>query len=508
MDFKKLVETLHPLERKVLPVLKNKITLQEIIEITKLKEVEALRALQWLQNKKAIEIITEAKELIGLDENGKEFLKKGMPEKKLLNALKEKELLMDKAAIAANISREELNVSLGLLRSKGLAIIIKDKEIKIKITDKGKIAAAVLFPEEKFLQKKFPIEFKSLNQEEKQVFETLKRRKQAIKIETQKQTMAQLLDLGMQLQKQSGAEKNIIDQITQQVLKTGEWKGKNFRRFDITLDAPKKHCGRLQHYRRFLDEIRTKFVSLGFTEMSGPIIETEFWNMDALYMPQFHSARDIHDAYYVTEPKYGQVDEKIMKRVKEVHENGANTGSIGWQYEFNPDKTHKSLLRTQGTACSSRMLSSPDLKIPGKYFGMTRCFRKDVIDATHNCDFYQTEGIIIQEGLTLRHLFGLLRMFAQEFAGTKEVKLVPGYFPFTEPSAEIFAKHPDLGWIELGGAGIFRPEVVTPLLGKNVSVLAWGIGIDRIAMFKLGLKDIRALFSHDLEFLRNTKVSF
>jgi len=103
-------------------------------------------------------------------------------------------------------------------------------------------------------------------------------------------------------------------------------------------------------------------------------------------------------------------------------------------------------------------------------------------------------------------LFALLKMFAKEFAGTEEVKLVPGYFPFTEPSVELFAKHPEMGWIELGGAGIFRPEVVVPLLGKNIPVLAWGIGIDRIAMFKLGITDIRQLFSQDLDYLRNAKV--
>jgi phenylalanyl-tRNA synthetase alpha chain len=244
---------------------------------------------------------------------------------------------------------------------------------------------------------------------------------------------------------------------------------------------------------------------MGFTEMTGPIVESEFWNMDALFMPQFHSARDIHDVYYTKEPVYGDIDENLMKKVKAAHENGFGTGSKGWQYSFDAKKTRKLVLRSQGTACSARTLASKDLKIPGKYFGLTRCFRKDVIDATHSVDFYQTEGIIVEEGLNIRHLFGLLKMFAKEFANAQEVKIVPGYFPFTEPSCELFAKHPELGWVELGGAGIFRPEVVKPLLGKEVSVLAWGIGIDRIAMFKLGIKDIRQLFSHDLEFLKNAK---
>jgi len=118
----------------------------------------------------------------------------------------------------------------------------------------------------------------------------------------------------------------------------------------------------------------------------------------------------------------------------------------------------------------------------------------------------QIGGFVIGEDLNLKHLFGLLAMFAKEFAGTTEYKIVPGYFPFTEPSAELLAKHPDLGWIELAGSGMFRPEMVKPLVGKVVPVVAWGVGIDRLAMFKLGLKDIRQLFSHDLSQIRNMKV--
>ena len=148
----------------------------------------------------------------------------------------------------------------------------------------------------------------------------------------------------------------------------------------------------------------------------------------------------------------------------------------------------------------------PLQKIPGKYFGITRCFRPDVVDATHNSDFYQTEGIVVGENLNIKHLFGLLEMFAKEFTGADEIKIVPGYFPFTEPSCEVHAKHPKMGWIELGGAGIFRPELVNMLTGKNLSVIAWGIGIDRLSMFKLGIEDIRYLFAYDLKWLREAKM--
>ncbi len=123
------------------------------------------------------------------------------------------------------------------------------------------------------------------------------------------------------------------------------------------------------------------------------------------------------------------------------------------------------------------------------------------MDATHLSDFYQTEGIVLGKNVNLRTLLGFLEMFAVEVAGAKEVKYVPGYFPFTEPSIEVHIKHPVLGWFELGGSGIFRPEVSSSL-GVEVPVLAWGIGIDRMALMALGLNDLRDLFCSDLESVR------
>jgi phenylalanyl-tRNA synthetase alpha chain len=505
MDIKKLAQSLHPYERRVLPELARNQYLSDLATASGLKEVEAMRALQWLENKKAVTIETEPREIIGLDKNGQEYLKKGLPEKRLLQALQEKEISLDKLAQKADLTREEVNVCIGLLRQKGAILILKDKELKVKITDQGKKLLGTQLLEEKFLKNQFPLSLEQLSAEDKHALEQLKKRKQIIKIDLQRIKKAALTDIGKKLVALGVRDENIVDTITPQVLREANWKNKKFRRYDVAINVPSVHPGKKQPYRAFQDWVRQKFVSLGFQEMGGPLVETEFWNMDSLYMPQFHSARDIHDAYYVAEPKYGQLDEKLVKKIQATHEHGGN-GSTGWRYLFDVQRTHRHVLRTQGTACSARMLASKDLKIPGKYFGITRVFRHDVIDATHLPDFNQTEGIVVEEGLTFRHLVGLLKMFAKEFADTEDIRIVPGYFPFTEPSAELYAKHPQLGWIELGGAGIFRPEVVTPLLGKHISVCAWGLGIDRIGMFKLGLKDIRDLFSTDLNFLRNTPV--
>ena len=504
MDIKKLAESLNPAERRVLKVLDNFSSFHDIMKVTGLKDVEVMRALQWLQNKNIIKIMEEQKEIVALDENGLKYLKYGLPENIFLESIEKSTSITD-IGKKTGLSNEELAISLGTLKSKAAIEFVKGKEIIICITDNGRHLLKNGLPEELFLKGHFPRELSSLNEEEKFVLNNLRKRKRIVKVELSKIINAELTETGKKLLKEK-IEDDLIEKLTPPLIKTGSWKNRKFRRFDVKINVPQIFAGRKQHYRRFLDEVRQKFTALGFKEMTGPVVETDFWDMDALFMPQFHAARDIHQAYYVKEPKYGKLDEALVKKVKESHENGYDTGSKGWRYDFDAKRTHRHMLRTQGTACSARMLASKELEIPGKYFSIARCFRYDVIDATHLVDFYQTEGIVVEEGLNFKHLKGLLKMFAEEFAETDQIKITPGYFPFTEPSAELHAKHPDLGWIELGGSGIFRPEMVKPLLGREIPVLAWGIGIDRIAMFKLGLKDIRQLFSHDLEFLRNAKV--
>ncbi|MEK6983304.1 MAG: phenylalanine--tRNA ligase subunit alpha [Nanoarchaeota archaeon] len=504
MDIQKLSESLNPIERKVVKVLDNFTSFHDIIKVTGLKDVEVMRALQWLQNKNVVKIKEEQKELVYLAENGFNYLKYGLPEKRFLESIKDKASVSE-IAKRTELSNEEITVSLGILKLKMAIDIAKDKELMIHITEHGKYLLKHGFPEEQFLKEHLPKELNSLNEEEKFILESLRKRKKIVKVETAKAISAELTELGKKLIKEK-IEEDLIEKLTPSSIKTGAWQGKKFRRFDVKINVPSIFAGKKQHYRKFLDEIRQKFVALGFEEITGPIVETDFWDMDALFMPQFHAARDIHQAYYIKEPKYGRLDDDLVKKVKEAHENGFGTGSKGWRYEFDVKRTHRHMLRTQTTACSARMLSSKDLKIPGKYFAIARNFRYDVVDATHLPDFNQTEGIVVEDGLNFRHLKGLLKMFAEEFAETDQIKITPGYFPFTEPSAELHAKHPELGWIELAGSGIFRPEMVKPLVGREVPVLAWGIGIDRIAMFKLGIKDIRKLFSHDLEFLRNAKV--
>jgi len=505
MDEDKLIQTLHVYERKVLSVLSKVSILSDIAKQSGLQEIEAMRGLQWLENKGVVKLSEEVKEIIDLDANGKRYLKDGLPERRFLMAVK-KESPVSQIVKDAGLEKEEVNICLGVLRGKAAIAIKKGKELMVSALPQAQKLLGKESLEEQFLKKDFPISLGDLKEEEKFAFDGLKKRKNILKVETRKIKKAVLTELGKKIISKGVKIEDTYDRLSPKMLKDGSWNAKKFRRYDVKINVPKIAGGKKQHYRRFLDEVRTKFLALGFKEMSGPLVETEFWNMDALFMPQFHSARDIHDAYCVKDPKYGKVDEKVLERVKASHEIGKGTISKGWQYKFDVNKSRQLILRTHDTAMSARTLASQELKIPGKYFQTVRCFRPDVIDASHNVEFYQTGGFVIEEGLTFRHLKGLLRMFAEEFAETDQIKITPAYFPFTEPSAELHAKHPELGWIELAGSGIFRPELVQPLVGREVPVIAWGVGLDRVAMFKMGIKDIRELFSHNLEFLRGIDV--
>ena len=290
--------------------------------------------------------------------------------------------------------------------------------------------------------------------------------------------------------------------LTPDMLADGSWREVQFRRYNVNSPPGRVLLGRRNPYTAYLDRVRDQLTALGFEEFDGPLVETNFWCCDALFMPQFHAARDEHDVYFIKEPRHASgLPEPYLQRVAATHADGWQTGSRGWGYRFDPDFARRTILRSHGTVVSAKTLTRA--KVPGKYFGIMRCFRPDDVDASHLADFYQTEGIVLGEQVNLKTLLGLLKLFAEEVAGaaSADVRYEPAYFPFTEPSVEVFIRHPTVGWIELGGSGIFRPEVTRPL-GVDVPVLAWGLGIDRMAMMSLGIDDIRDLFSPDLDQVR------
>ena len=317
----------------------------------------------------------------------------------------------------------------------------------------------------------------------------------------------------LDLQKRGLVEKKLVTSrlikisknggVAQKILSTSDIE----RTFDVSAPVPEIFAGKKTPYVQFLQQIRHKLVALGFEEVSAPLVVTEFYNFDVLFQPQNHPARTWTDSYQLLKPRVGSLpNKKIVSAIKSAHENGGVSKSKGWGYEWSESIASRAVPAMHGTAHSARQLVK-GVKSPHKYFAIARCFRPDVLDATHLIEFNQMEGFVVGDDLNFKHLLGMLKDFAIEFAGAEKVKFFPDYYPFTEPSVQLSAKHPEMGWIEFAGAGMFRPEMLENL-GIKGQAIAWGVGIDRLAMFKLGIKDIRYLFSEDIGYLRKASGVF
>jgi len=508
MDTEKTIKTLHPLERKVLPVLDKYTSLDEITKQTKLQEVEVMRALQWLQNKEILRIKEELKEVVLLDKNGRTYLRKGLPERIFLNSVKEKPLTLQEIENKTELDKFEINVALGVLRGKLAVEIHKDKdEIKVSITEQGKKLLEKTSLEEDFLKKNFPIELKSLKDEERFALDNLKKRKEIIKIELLKLKSVELTDSGKEILKKGLAKKDYVDTLTPEIVKSGSWKKKEFRAYDLNAEVPKIYFGRRHFVNQAVRYARKIWLDMGFKEMEGPILNTAFWNFDALFVPQDHPAREMQDTFFIDEPTHGKLpDKELVKHVKETHENGWTTKSKGWQYQWSENTAKLLLPRTHTTVLSSLTLSKLKKEdLPAKFFAIGRCYRNEALDWSHLFEFNQTEGIVVDENVNLRHLMGYLREFAKKM-GYPKIRFRPAYFPYTEPSLEGDVYDPvHEKWVEFIAAGIFRPEVVKPLFGKEIPVLAWGPGLDRMISSIYGLTDIRDLYKNDIKQLREIK---
>lgn len=244
-----------------------------------------------------------------------------------------------------------------------------------------------------------------------------------------------------------------------------------------------------------IERIRNVFLEMGFSEIEGNFVQSAGWNMDALYIPQSHPARTMQDTFYLSNPQKVEVQEEYLDLWSKVHEHGHDTGSRGWGRKFDREEAQKGLLRTHTTVNTVRHIAENPSK-PSRVFGIGRVFRQETIDRTHLPEFHQIEGIIHEENANLPMLITTLKTFYSKM-GYDDVRVRPAYFPYTEPSVEV-----DIlwrgEWLELGGAGIFRPEVTEPL-GTEWPVCAWGMGLERLAMLILGLDDIRQLYQPDLE---------
>jgi phenylalanyl-tRNA synthetase alpha chain len=518
MEIANIIKNLHPLEVKVLLkyTQKDDLTSEKLQKDLNYKEGHANQAFSWLSGKELLkEIKRTPHTFYEITDMGRLLAKAGTVEERFVKFVKENGAqTLPQIASALKIENKDIGSAFGLLSKDG--VLRMDAEKKAEYT--GKTLPGYIATTGKLLKKAADsengqIDKDNLSADEQTVISGLAKKRGAadspfkvIERETVTYKLTDAYTKIVEALRKAGITGNEIGEITPKMLTSGSWANGTFRSYNITVPPARIIPGRTNPYVQFLESVKDKLSSLGFQEFDGPLVETEFWNGDALFMPQFHAARDIHDVYRIKNPTHAKIiEEPYLSNVRTIHENGGNTGSRGWNYTFDTEFTRRLILRSQGTVLSAHQLHNAE--VPGKYFGIVRCFRYDKVDATHLSDFYQTEGIVLGKDVNLKTLLGFLKMFATEIAGATEVKYVPGYFPFTEPSIEVHIKHPVLGWFELGGSGILRPEV-TKAMGIDVPVLAWGIGIDRMALMALGLNDLRDLFCEDIEQVRLRKAKF
>jgi len=500
MDMKKLIESLSPHERKILPYIKEK-KISEICKKSNLDRTSVLRSLEYLKNKGLIELNFEKKKIVGIGINGSLYISKGLPERRLLNLLDKKRILsLEEVQKQSKLSDDEFRAAIGALKRKA---IIELKNGKI-IFSANKEEISKKSPEEIFLES-LPLEYDSLTPEQLYALKSLQSRKDIIQIKEKKIISIEITNLGHELIQSKIKGQNLIEQVTSEILKKDSyWKGKKFRRYDINSSVPEISGGKQHFVNQAVEYARKIWVEMGFKEMTGNLITSSFWNFDALFTAQDHPVRDMQDTFFINQ-KTELPDKKIVRAVKKSHETGT-AGSKGWQYSWSKEEAKKLVLRTHTTCLSSQTLAKLKKEdLPAKFFAIGKCFRNETVDWSHGFEFNQTEGIVIDENANFRNLLGYLQEFFRKM-GFKKIRFTPAYFPYTEPSVEISAWHPEKKvWLELGGAGIFRPEVTIPLLGKNIPVLAWGPGFDRILLDYYKIKDLRELYKNDITKLRKMK---
>ncbi|MEM4325605.1 MAG: phenylalanine--tRNA ligase subunit alpha [Candidatus Nitrosocaldaceae archaeon] len=462
------LKTLHEIERRIILTLNgNTLTLDTLASKSGLNMDQIRRGIEWLRYKNLINLNEKKRRVIELDKKGLESLERGMPERILVNILKRLDNIRINELKKEFKLNEEFNAAIAYAKRKGW-ITIEDGKVRLLREDKSNDELLI----ERL--KEGALSYDSLNNDELEGYEILKTRPDYIKENIIKDVEVSL----------SSNALTLLDKI--EAMKE--------REIDVEATAPIIYSGRKHPLQDVIDEVREILVGLGFQEINGNYIQSSFWNFDILFTPQDHSAREMQDTFYIADRKSDEDLKNIAGRVAKIHKDG-------WNYKWDIEESRRLVLRTHTTAVTIRYLvdNKPE---EGSVFSVGRVFRNEKLTYKHLAEFHQIEGIMIGKNLSLRDLMGLQREFYYKL-GLKRVKFWPSYFPYTEPSLQSMVYFEKLGkWVELFGMGIFRPEVTAPAKIKN-PVLAWGGGLERIAIIKYGLDDVRELYTNRLNWLRS-----
>jgi len=424
------------------------------------------RGVEWLRQKKLADVSETIKISSSLGKNGLDSLKNGLPERRLVNLVKDGPKTFDE--IRSSLQGPDFNAAIANAK-KNDWISIEKMETGSKISLKQE---PVQTPEELMIS---TIGEKTISSNPLSMFPALKPLMQRPDFIIQHEEKTKAVSLSEPGKK-----------IDLEKLDSGA--------IDVEAEVPHVHAARIHPLKDTINEIRETFVHLGFSEILGNLSQSSFWNFDALFTPQDHPARELQDTFYLKDLNAKQL--ATPAQIKNV----SNAHKKGWRYYWDIQEARKMVLRTHTTCVTIKHLADkkPD---EARIFSLGRVFRNEKLSFKHLAEFNQVEGVVVGKHITLRDLMGIQKEFYRKIGLTK-VKFWPTFFPYTEPSLQSMVYNEKLGkWIELFGMGIFRPEVTKPL-GITKPVLAWGGGIERIAMLKFGLDDVREFYNNNLSWLR------
>jgi len=471
-------------EKKIIKYLKGKdfVDVEELFKIMDKNEVAS--AVSWLKEKKLVNVDERPFRIYALGKEGKRVLEKGLPEEKLLKLIDE-----------GIVDLQELQKYMGDDLRFALAQFYKFGGR----TQNGKIYIENPEPLKEYVTKVKDLLIGISNGKNQDIdVSPVKGRKDFVEEKVRMRRKIKLTEQAYRIPEEELVETEEINQITPELIERYNESIK-LRPYDVMLYAPRALPAKIHPLSEFIDIVRKKMIAMGFQELYGNYIENTFWNMDVLFIPQNHPARDMQDTFYVEGS--ATPDKEMAEKVKEVHENGLGNGK-GWGYSWSIEEASRKILRTHTTVNTIRYLIEHPHE-PCKIFSVERIFRRENLDSKHLAEFTQVEGVISGPGVNFGVLIRTLREFYNSL-GINDLKFKPSFFPYTEPSLEIFGKF--MGkYMELGGAGLFRPEVLKPW-GINYQVAAWGLGLERLLMLVLNLDDIRDIYRNDLAFLQERRI--
>ncbi|WP_266079646.1 phenylalanine--tRNA ligase subunit alpha [Haladaptatus caseinilyticus] len=480
-------------------------TIEELAEETGLKPETATGAVFELEDEGLLSVEERTEESVSLTEEGEDYAEDGLPEIKLYEAAlsagaDEDRIQMGQAIGQSGLGGPQVNIALSNYARKGYGSI-----------DSGEISANPDADSENDTEASALSALASGETvDDADTLDQLESRGLVERAESTVRSVT-LTDEGVTVLMEGVEAAETVGQLTPEMLTTGQWRDVEFAEYNVDADAERIDGGKVHILRQTANRVKDVLVGMGFEEMDGPHADADFWINDCLFMPQDHPARTHWDRFALSNPtEIGDLPEELVEKVRGAHLEGIGENSDGYHSPWDEDFARAIALRGHTTSLSMRYLSGyaqGDLEPPQRFFSVEKVYRNDTLDPTHLLEFFQIEGWVMAEDLSVRDLMGTFEEFYEQF-GITDIQFKPHYNPYTEPSFELFGRHPETNeLIEIGNSGMFRPEVLEPL-GVECDVMAWGLALERLLMLMYGFEDIRDVHGTlcDLELLRDVEV--